>query len=61
MLRDNPELAALSILTSANRLLPAHQKTLEVIQQIQDERAFDELIPPPLDLMRVDFSAKELQ
>ena len=50
---DNADIKALSELTFANGLLPAHQGTMEVIKRIEEDRDFENRIPPPMDPTRV--------
>ncbi|KAH0570797.1 hypothetical protein SS50377_27087 [Spironucleus salmonicida] len=58
---DSQALKALEELTFANKLLPAHQKTMEIIDRIQQNRLYDASIPPALDPTRTQYSQKELE
>ena len=50
---ENAELKSLEELTFANGLLPAHQKTMDVIRRIEEDRDFEARIPPPMDPTKV--------
>lgn len=57
---ENAELKSLEELTFANGLLPAHQKTMDVIRRIEEDRDFEARIPPPMDPTKVP-TAEDVQ